>query len=400
MGRAECVFLVALMAWAGPVRAAPDSLTASRVIEIARSRAPEVLLERTRVEEARGRLEAAGALHTENPTIEGVANTDDRFERRTEWELTVPLDPWTGIARRRMARAELQRSEHQASHATQRAVGAALQTFYRVLYARDRLEIARQRMAVAERVKAAAEERHHSGDAARMDVLLAQTELARAASDLHSGESEFARARTSLAIVLALPLDQEHAVSGDLADRTLVGDSTNPSPYRPDVLAAERELAASERERTLALTSALPKVAFRLDYGHESGVAVARPGLALTLPLFNAGHGERVAARARRDRAKIELQAREASAKAEIAGLASAYAAAQAAAEELAKNGIPQSRDVAAMAEDGYRAGKLHLTGLLQVRREVLETQREYTDRLLEAALAAVDLAVARGAWR
>lgn len=401
MGRAAPVLLMIFVAWATPAEAAPDSLTAARVIELARAGSPEILLGRTRVEEARGQLEAAGALHTENPTIEGLTQTDDRFERRTEWELTVPIDPgWSRLARTRVARAELQRAEHQASYTTQRAVGAALQAFYRVLHARDRLAIAKQRLAVAERVKTAAEERFRSGDAARMDLLLAESELARATSELQTGRLELARGTSGLAVLLGVPLDGEPLLSGDLSDRTLVESPPNQSPYRPDVLAAEREVAAAEGERALAMTAALPKVAFRLDYGHESGVGVARPGVALTVPLFNAGHGERGAARARRERARIELKAREVSAQTEMAGLKAAYEAAQASAEELARNGIPQSREVEEMAQDAYRAGKINLVALLQVQREVLETRREYTDRLLEAAMAAVDLAVATGRWR
>lgn len=401
MGRVGCSVFIALMAWSGSIQAAPDSLTAARVIEIARSRSPDVLLERTRIEEARGRYDAAGALHTENPTLEAVANTDDRFERRTEWELTVPVDPgWTRIARRRVARAELRRAEHQASVTTQRSIGAALQAFYRALHARDLLELAGRRLSVADRVRSAAEERHRSGDAARMDVLLAQSERARAASDLRAREQEQARASTSLALVLALPSGAEHAVAGDLADRSATESPPDRAPYRPDVLAAKGELSASTGERDLARTLALPHIAFRLDYGHESGIATARPGVALTIPIFNAGYGERVSARARRERAQIELQTRQASAQAEIAGFRAAYAAAQASVEELARGGIPQSREVAAMAEDAYRGGKMSLVGLLQVQREILETEREYVDRLLEAALAAVDLGVANGLWR
>jgi cobalt-zinc-cadmium efflux system outer membrane protein len=400
MGRTVYLCLIGLMALAGSGMAATDSLTAARVIEVARTRAPEVLLARARVEESQGRLEAADVLNTENPTLEGTAGTDDRFERRTEWELTVPFDPgWARMGRTRLARAELEREKFQHSSVTQRAVGVALQAFYRALHARDRLEIAQERLAVAERVRSAADERHRSGDVARMDLLLAETERARAASEVRMGEHDLTRVSTALATVLALP-NADWTVSGELSDLAVLDDQVDLRQERADVLAAERELAASDAQRFAAMTTVLPKVAFRLDYGHESGVAVARPGLVLTLPIFNLGHEERVAARARRERAKIELDARRATARAEIRGALGAYTAARAAAEELSRNGIPQSREVAAMAEDAYRAGKVNLTALLQVRREVLETQREYTDRLLDAALAAVDRAVVRGIWR
>jgi cobalt-zinc-cadmium efflux system outer membrane protein len=393
--------VAALAAWIASANADTDSLTVTRVIELARNRAPAVLLAQSRVEDARGRLEAVDVLSTENPTIEGVAGTDDRFERRTQWELTVPFDPgWTRWSRKRVARAELQREEYYRTDTTQRAMGAALQAFYRALHARDRLDIARLRLVVAERLKTAAGERHRSGDVARMDLLLAQTEQARATSEVRMGEHDLARASMNLAVVLALPPAVGWTLAGDLADRAALERERVRDLARADVLAAERELRAADAERTLARTTALPKVAFRLNYDHESGVAVARPGLALTVPLFNAGYGERVAARERTERAKIELDARRAAAKAEIEGTEVAYAAARSAAEELGRSGIPQGQEVSVMAEEGYRAGKINLTALLQIRREALDTQREYTDRLLDAALAAIDRAVASGAWR
>ena len=49
------------------------------------------------------------------------------------------------------------------------------------------------------------------------------------------------------------------------------------------------------------------------------------------------------------------------------------------------------------MVRESYRAGKMDLPALLLVRRDLLETRREYLDRLLDAALAGIDLAVARG---
>jgi outer membrane protein, heavy metal efflux system len=401
MGRVGILCFIAMIARAATVEAATDSLTAVRVIEVARERAPEVLLAQSRVKEASGRLGAAGVLHTENPTIEGTTGTDDRFERRTQWELTVPFDPgWTRRGRTRIARAELEREQFLRVDVTQRVIGTALQAFYRALHARDLLEIARRRFAVAERVKSATADRHRSGDVARMDLLLAETEEARAASDVRMGEHDFSRASTNLLLVLGLSLEFGPPVSGDLADLAVLEPEESRDPKPPGVLAAERELAAADAQRGQALTTAFPKVSFRLDYGHESGVAVARPGLALTVPLFNTGQEERVAARARTERAKIGLEARRAAAKAELEGTETAYVAARAAAVGLGRNGIPQSQEVDAMAEDSYRAGKINLTALLQVRREVLETQREYVNRLLDAALAAVDRAVANGAWR
>jgi cobalt-zinc-cadmium efflux system outer membrane protein len=59
---------------------------------------------------------------------------------------------------------------------------------------------------------------------------------------------------------------------------------------------------------------------------------------------------------------------------------------------------LPLAIENERMARESYAAGKIELTAMLVVRREALDTRAEYLERLLEAALAAVDLWVAQGA--
>ncbi|MBA2538368.1 MAG: hypothetical protein H0V17_01930 [Deltaproteobacteria bacterium] len=74
------------------------------------------------------------------------------------------------------------------------------------------------------------------------------------------------------------------------------------------------------------------------------------------------------------------------------------YAAALSAAEILENEAVPLSIENETAASASYRAGKIDLGALLVIRREVLDTRREHLDRLLDAAVAGVDLWIARGA--
>jgi cobalt-zinc-cadmium efflux system outer membrane protein len=105
-----------------------------------------------------------------------------------------------------------------------------------------------------------------------------------------------------------------------------------------------------------------------------------------------------VEARARHARAEIASAARRAAVRAEVEGARAAYAAAVSAADRLEATALPNAGTIAAMAAEAYRAGKIDLAALLVIRRDALETRREHADRLLDAALAGVDLAVAVGA--
>lgn len=392
-----------LCLWVAPIpaaRAQSDSLDAERVAALARARAPHVRAAESRVLEARGRLSGARALGQENPTIEGVAATEDRFDRRTDWELTVPLGFGPGRSSRiGMARAELEREEHLVAEARRGAVGAALAAYYRVLHASRRLDVARERHVLALNLERVARERHRTGDVPRLEVLLTETEEARARGAMAAAEQSLSRERISLARALGLPSAERLAVAGTLEDRgflarTLAADAP---ARRADVLAAEQELRASGASRNLARTTFLPGLAFLLHYEHEDGERLVRPGLGVTVPLFQYGQESRRAARAREDRARAELEAARNGASAETEGLERVYASATTAADDLAARSLPRLDESERMARESYEAGKTDLPTMLFVRRDLLEARGEYLDRLLEAALAGIDLAVARG---
>ena len=392
---------LALTAGSGTqAQALPDSLTAEQVVALARARAPQVRVAESEVVAARGRLSGARALGQENPTIEGVANTDDRFERRTQWELSVPIG--VGLQRRSrvgVAKAELEGQQRLVADARRGAVGGALAAYFRVLHAMGRVELATERRALAADLVRTATERHRAGDAPRLEVLLTETENIRAESELFAEEEGLTRSRIGLALALALPSVQGIPVAGDLADRSIVAAPIERGApgVRSDVLAAESDLQAAKAARGLARTDWLPHLAFRLNYGHEGGDPLVQPGLAVSVPLFQYGQDSRQIARAREIRAQAELERVRNSSAAEIEGLGRAYEASTAAAARLEERGLPRVQESEGMAIESYRAGKIDLPALLIVRRELLETRREYLDRLLEAALAGIDLAVAQG---
>ena len=378
----------------------PDSLTAEEVVRLARARASLVRVAESEVMAAHGRLSGARALGQENPAIEGVGNTDSQFEQRTQWELTVPIG--LGLhwgSRVGVAKAELEGQQQLLADARRGAVGTALVAYFRVLHATRRVELSTERRTLAADLVRTATERNRAGDAPRLEVLLTENEEARAESELFSEQVGLARARIDLALALALPSTQNLPIAGDLSDHSIVAAPIGRGVpgRRGDVLAAENGLRAAKAARRLARTDLLPRLAFRLNYGHEGGEPLVQPGLAVSVPLFQYGQESRQVARAREMRAEAELERVLNTSSVEIEGLGLAYVASAEAAARLESQALPRVQESEAMARESYRAGKVDLPALLIVRRELLETRREYLDRLLEAALAGIDLAVAQG---
>jgi cobalt-zinc-cadmium efflux system outer membrane protein len=378
-------------------------LTRDRVIELAKSQAPPVRIAETQVEESRGQLVGAQIFARENPVLEGLVGPRWATDRTTDVEATLALPIELGARRPRriaVAKAAIERNQHLVADAQRVTVGAALAGYYRVLHAEARLALARERKALADELLQTAVARQRAGDVATFEVNLAEGEQSRAESEIESEAANVARERAVLAALLGLSSGGSLAIEGDLKDRSLFeripDDAT--AAERPDVKAGKAQMAESNAEISLADTARLPDISFRVTYAHEEDADIVLGGVAISLPLFERGQGDRLAARARRNRAVIELQARENAASAELEGARAAFQASVLAVRRLEEKGLPRAIENEAMARESHRTGKIDLSAFLLIRRDALETRREHVDRLLEAALAGVDLFVATGA--
>lgn len=388
-----------VLGMSAPVRA-EEPLTFRRVIELGRSAAPEVRLEEAEVAIARGELVGARLWSQENPVVELGAGSRWGQERTLDREVTLGLPIELGGKRGKriaLARAVVAREDYQSANVRRTTGGAAAADYFRVLHARRLVLLAEERRSLAAALVATARERLATGDVAAFEVNLGEAELARADSSIAAARADLARALTRLAIELGLPSPDAIEVAGELSDRSFLAGAGDAGP-RPDILAARADLQAADAAVALADSLKYPELSFRVTYAHEEDADLVFGSVAFTLPLFDRNQGERAAARARRRRAEIALAANRQIAGAELEGARSAYRAAVEALASMEDTAVPLAVENERLAREAYAAGKIDLTALLVVRREALETRQEYLDRLLQSALAAVDLWVAAGA--
>ncbi len=376
------------------------ALTLPRVIELARTRAPGVVIARARVDEERSALVGARRFSTRNPVI--GADVGPRWSAGTDGtstdarvSLSVPLDLGGRRGKRvAVAEASIGREQLDAQNTERVALGHAVAAYYGVLHADRTLALAGERVRLAESAELTARQRNRAGDVAEFEVDLARGEVARARSGVASATSEQTRARARLVAELGV---NDVAVVGDLADRTLL--EGNPSaPGRADLRALGNEATLGKAEATLARAQRWPTLDVRVTYEQERGSKLGLAGISIELPYFDRGQGDEARARARTKRAELELELRTAAATTEVAGAVTTYTAAIEAVRILEADAVPLSVKNQTAATASYAAGKLDLGSLLLIRREALDTRREHLDRLRDAALAAVDLWIARGA--
>lgn len=395
---------VALPAVGSAAEVGEEPLTLARVMKLAASAAPEVRISATQVTEGEARLAGAKVRTLENPQLELEAGPRSAEEDSVDFGvgLEIPVELW-GRRDKRIAVAEagLQRERFLAREARRQAVIATVGAYYQVLHAGKGLDLAFERKALAEELERIATERYRTGDAPLFEVNLARTEVARAASDIASAQGRMAQARAVLAQNLGLS-GSALRVEGDLEDRTFF-DRFHTDPInvqRPDLLAARAEMEASKAGVALAKAELRPDVALRLSYHEEGDEKVGLAGVAVGLPFLNPRRDAPVReAMARRRRAEIIAETKNAVVSTQIEGARLAYEGAVEAVRRMEEDALPLQYENQTMATESYRRGKIDLATLLQVRREALETRREYLDRLLNVSEAGVGLASAVGTF-
>ncbi|MEZ4404267.1 MAG: TolC family protein [Kofleriaceae bacterium] len=378
----------------------PTGLTRARVIELARESSPSVRLAGAAVEEERADLIGARIFARDNPVLEAVAGPRWADETAIDLEATLAIPIELGGKRRKRvaaAQASIDRATAAVVVDEQEAIARALRAYYEALHAQERLALANERKKLADQLLDAANSRLAAGDVAELEVNLAATEVARAESEALAEAAEVERARGELAITLGLDSPDEALVHGALGDRTAF-DAVQPSE-RADIAAARVAVDEEEAAVVSADAARFPDFNFRVTYAREDGgTDILLAGIAVTLPLFDRGQGERASARARVRRAELELQLTEEVVATEVEVATRAYRNSVAAVVKLEEDALPLVVRNEELSVTAYTSGKADVGTVILVRREALETRREYLDRQLEAALAGVELSRALGA--
>ncbi len=404
--RRAAVIAAISLAWPRAGLSGERTLTLDQALALARERAPAVLSARARVDEARGRLVAASVLLRENPVIESGAGLR-RSDRGDFVEADVGLTQTLELGGRRGARidaaeADVAHAGAGSEDATQRLLRDVAVAFYRVLYTDERLRLATTAEGLASETLRIAERRHAAGDVPILDVNVARTALARACSDMRAAEALRDAALGELRILLGLGAEETVTVRGDLGDRRrfelneLIGRALD----RPNLRTLDAEIREAQAEERLGGAMRWPNLGLGVRYEREEGADVGLGTLTLTLPVFEHGQGLRAEATARARRLRLELEADRRVVSVEVRTAFDVYGRRVDAALELERNAVPLLDENEALARRSYETGALGLAELLLVRREGLDTRKEYLERLLEAAIAGVELEASAGVLR
>ncbi len=379
---------------------------------------PELHAARLDTAVARGELRQAGVLSF-NPSVDVLAGGG---ESGVEPGISQEVEVFGQRGLRVNAgRAGLEQARAGVANTMRLTIGDVDLAFYGLVAATRRMALADEVLDLNQRLANVASRQLEAGEISRLDYNLAIVELGRSRSRALASRRERSQVAIELERLLALPGATIIVPVLDSTQHPPIGDSASVLPVamtlteradrldvdsltalalarRPDLAARSAAVRRATVETSLARREALPNLVLRGTSEREgAGERSFRPGVGLTLPLFNRNQGEVEARRAAAQQAERDRSALVAQVRAEIASAIAAYRSAAGEVEVLESTVLGPARQNRQLLETAYREGKVGLPVLLLIRNQVIDAELDYWAAWLAERNALAALAEATG---
>lgn len=319
-------------------------------------------------------------------------------------------------------RATLARATAGIGNAERLTVGDIDRSFYRLVSASQRMTLAEEVLALNERLASVAERQLTAGEISRLDYNLAVVELGRSRSRALATRREREQVELDLQRLLGLRA-HAHILPdiGRLQDEGMPDSSAATArgahahaaraaqldadsltrvalTLRQDLVERAAAVDQARAEAALVRQEALPNLILRgvVEPG-ANGRRAFRPGIGLTLPIFNRNRGRAESRDALARQAELERMSLLIRLRTEIAAEVAAYRSAAQEVEILETTVLAPARQNRQLLETAYREGKVGLPVLLLIRNQVIDAELEYWASWLAERIAIADLAEATG---
>ncbi len=360
----------------GGLAPAPEPLpTLGRVLDLARDRAPSVVVGRADVNVARASFVGARLAPVANPSFSLLF--DRGAERVTKdvtvaGSLVVPVEI-AGQRATRVAEAQALVDWQEADLETTKAMAAgdAARAYGAVVVAAERVRTIEAMLGVARNEAEVYRARLASSDATEQDAQLARAELARNAVALAESRADLTRALVDLERLVGrrfAPPPRE------LLEPPLprLAASTSPPPVAPIVRSLEKEASYHASAKARASREGFAPLDLVLTAGRgDLGEARFGGGVAWSFPLARRNQGEQARADASRIRASVEKDERARFVRATLDGLSAERVDVRVALAEIVDEARPAAEASVKAALETQQAGKGELLRVLTARRDL-----------------------------
>jgi len=395
--------------------AAGTTTTADALVRRALAANRELAAARLDVTRARARLRQSTLLP--NPVLEveqtggALGISEGEVERRAE--ISVPIE-YGGKRGRRIdvAEAELRAAEAVIADRERRLAAEVRRLYAEAIAANRELAFTNELTQIDAELGNIVQVRVREGDAPPLEASLLRVEIDRLLSRRAMLEGRRRAVELQLATVVGMPTGERLALDDSYGDGVAAPPIdeaiTLALQRRPDLHAAELNVAAAEAGLRLANAQALPEINVFGGYAQARSSFDDTPvgpltdrdqlfnaGVGISLPIFNRNQGAKAEAAAAIEQAKRLRELTEQQIRAEAESAMARYRAAESAIEVFRQGVIERSAQNVRTMRAAYEAGAFTISEYLAERRRFVDAQREMTEALTERAVALIDLQAA-----
>jgi cobalt-zinc-cadmium efflux system outer membrane protein len=366
---------------------------------------PSLAAARLRINEAWGQLQQSGRL--DNPVLgggfqhnhllkEGAAEIglSQRFPLTNRLELEKDL-----------SKIEISRAEAEVREVTRKIVGEARITLTQILSYREQASLRQDRIEVANKLATFISDAAEKGELSPIDAGQAKLEAAQ-----YRGEIQLLRAREAdelgkLKELLGMPPSYALHVVGELPAPTSVQRDLDLNK-RPDYQKAQLTEVAARRKIELEQARRYDDIEVGAFVGVErsedapegfENEGIVGVNVKVPLPFWDKNEGNIATAKARAQRARLEVKALSQKIDAQAATARKEMAEWAKLLGEIDTQLIPAAEKQASLSESAYREGLSDLASVLRARDQVLEIAASRIDALRNFHLARVRYETALG---
>jgi cobalt-zinc-cadmium efflux system outer membrane protein len=354
-----------------------------------------------------------------NPVLEMDGTTGELTGSRFENTMSVGVSQEFLTAGKRgkrllVAGKEIESFDSQVNNSGRLLMEEVKTTFYDLLLAGKRVELAERSIALNSQLLDITKQRFDAGDVPELELNLARVEVARSEGRKAEAERELSPARARLLLLMGLPRDETANFSGSLEGKPLtitVGELKGLAlAKRPDLKALQAEKAKGDAEDVLARAERTPNVTFGVGYQREnSAIDVAGEEiksrdnliamkLSIPLPLFDRNQAGIREAKARKGSAENRYAFARLTIEREAEAAFARLATAEKSLSIYTTAIIPQLEENLKLIQDAYRLGEVGILTVIEEQKKFFEVNDGYLTALYNRQAALVKLESVVGA--
>lgn len=374
---------------------------------------------RVRQADAEARIAGAALLPSVGATGGAARNRQNRSSANTynvRLNASYEIDFWgknSAASDAAKAIAEASRFDQETVRLT--ILSAVANTYVDILATRERLAIAKQGVANAERLLESIQKRFKQGIVSGLEVAQQETVTANQRAAIPNLELRLKQSENALALLLGRLPTASQAPDGKLSEIAIPVIAPGlPSELllrRPDVQLAEAQLRAANANITVARAAFFPNIALTAAGGYQSAAlsSLFNPSSALFTLVASVAQsifeGGRLTGELERSKARYDelLHNYQQSALAAFADVEDALAAAQqsAVAEDARRKAAESARKAFELAERRLEGGIVDITSVLDTQRSLFSAEDAFAEAKLAHVQALIGLYKALGGgWK